>query len=141
MKKILFVRHCCLKECLFIVLALVLSLSSCRSKSERYIVDLEKFVNKVEHNSKSYSTEQWDEMDAEFSILTDRYEKLSPKLTDEERRKAGALTARFLKVRMTAVGEDVMDCVKDGLNFFEGFAEEVIKDINDYQNNNNEKGF
>jgi len=98
-------------------------------------------VNKVEHNSKSYSTEQWDEMDAEFSILTDRYEKLSPKLTDEEQRKAGALTARYLKVRMTAVGEDVMDCVKDGLNFFEGFAEEVIKDINDYQNNNNEKGF
>lgn len=112
-------------------------LSSCKSATERYIDGFEAFVVRTERNADNYNTEQWDKADMQFDNYTgERYEKVEQKLTPEQKKKVGELTARYYKLRVKSAGGDIIEKIKGGLNYIEGFAEEIMGGISDNENEN-----
>ena len=110
-------------------------LVSCQSASENYIRGFERFVSKVEKENANYTDEDWERKDLEFEKYTnEKYEKVEKKLTSNDRKKIGELTARYYKVRAMAYGNSLIDGVEEGIDYLDGFLNGLLK-----TNDNNEE--
>lgn len=90
---------------LIAVAILSLSLAACKPTSKSYIKHFQSFVEKIEKNGASYTDEQWDKADTEFTgFLDERYKEVKETLTDEDRKMVGELAARYIKARWQSLG-------------------------------------
>lgn len=114
------------------VLAGFLLFSACKSAPERYLTSFESFVVEIEQTANNYSDEQWQEADTRFEMFTgEEYKKVEHQLTTEQKKKVGELTARYYKMRAKSAGDDILDMIKGGLNYIEGFAEGLLNETNE----------
>ncbi|MBO4738586.1 MAG: hypothetical protein J5606_03390 [Bacteroidales bacterium] len=109
---------------------------SCQSGVKGYLRSFESFVDRIERHADSYTEKQWEKADNQFEIFTgEKYDKVEARLTSEQKKKVGELTARYYKVRLKSAGGDILDKIRGGLNYLEGFAGEIIDEVDKYQKN------
>lgn len=94
----------------------------------------ERFVKRVEKNATSYTNEQWEKNDEQLRKFVDQYDKEKHKLSSDDKRKVGELTVRYYKARMKGKGNNILDEIDGWLEYLNGFGEEIMKDIDNYQN-------
>ena len=78
--------------------ASLLCLGSCESKSR--VDELKEFVEKVEKEGSSYTEEQWEEVNEEFSKMLDKlneYEDMTPEELQEVAKLQGEFAAKAFK--------------------------------------------
>lgn len=114
-------------------LVLVVLVAACESTSIGYVNSFEKFVERVERNASSYSQEQWERNDGQLQKFVERYSKEKQKLTPDEKKKVGELTVRYYKARVKSLGFNVLGEIGGWLDYLKGFADEIMKDIENYQ--------
>lgn len=108
---------------------------SCASKQEKFLNNFESFILETEQNATSYSSNDWEAVDAQFErFMTEEQEIVEKELTSEQKKKVGELTARYYKVRAKSYGESLIDAIEDGLDYIEGFANGILNDNNDKNN-------
>ncbi len=115
-----------------IVVALLII--SCESTPIGYVNGFERFVMRIERNASNYTQEQWKQNDGQLQKYVERYQTEKSKLLPDEKRKVGELTFRYYKVRVKVVGFNVLGEIDGWLDYIEGFADEVMKDVEKYQN-------
>ena len=108
-------------------------LFSCQSSSKGYVTSFERFVMRVEQNASKYSNEEWDRNDANLHEMIDRYSVEKSKLSPDQKRKIGELTVRYYKARIKSFGFGVIGEIGDWLDFIQGFADEIMEEIENYQ--------
>ena len=117
-----------------LLVGIVMLLAACQSTPLGYVNSFERFVERVEKNASSYSQEQWNRNDEHLQKFIERYDKEKQKLSSDEKRKVGELTVRYYKARVKSMGLNILDEIGGWLDFLEGFADEIMKDIENYQN-------
>lgn len=118
----------------FIGIIIVLLLMACNSMPIGYVNSFERFVERVEKNALSYTKEQWEKNDEQQKKYVERYKTEKSKLTTDEKRKVGELTVRYYKARVKSMGFSILDEIGGWLDYLEGFANEIMKDVENYQN-------
>lgn len=118
----------------FIGIIIVLLLMACHSMPIGYVNSFERFVERVEKNALSYTKEQWEKNDEQQKKYVERYKTEKSKLTTDEKRKVGELTVRYYKVRVKSMGLSIFGGLRDWLDYIKGFADEIMEDIENYQN-------
>lgn len=113
---------------------MILLMVSCQSMPLSYVKSFEHFVERVEKNASSYSKEQWNRNDEQLQKYVERYNTEKSKLSTDEKRKVGELTVRYYKARVKSMGINIFGEIKDWLDYIEGFANEIMKDVENYQN-------
>lgn len=121
-------------ELLFGLVLILMVGVACQSKPLGYLNGFERFVERVERNASTYSQEQWNRNDEHLQKFIERYDKEKQKLSSDEKRKVGELTVRYYKARVKSMGLNILDEIGGWLDFLEGFADEIMKDIENYQN-------
>ena len=106
-------------------------LTSCQSKEERVLSNLEKLSMRIESNSQSFDDEDWDAVFVEYEQLHE--EAMQCDFTQEQikelGRVEGKLAAKLTKERAKSLGRDVRNLLETGKNYFDGFME-GLKDGN-----------
>lgn len=106
-------------------------LVSCKNATEKYVNSFESFVQRTERNAQNYTDEQWKRADTQFEAFTgERYEKIEHKLTSEQKKKVAELTARYYKLRVKSTGSELIESIKNGLNYIEGFTKGILGNDN-----------
>ena len=116
------------KSCIAGVMLLLLLLS-CQQKPRNYVGGFERFVVQIEQNASSYTSQDWENNDVKFEDYLERFNGQKAKLTTEEKKKIGELTARYYKARVKSVQNTVMNELNDWADFIEGFTNEIIGEI------------
>ena len=126
-----------IKKGIVIILSVcVIITTACSTGAKGYLRSFESFVERIERHADSYTEKQWEKADNQFEIFTgEKYDKVEACLTPEQKKKVGELTARYYKVRLKSAGGDILDNIRGGLNYLEGFAEEIIDEVDKYQQN------
>lgn len=112
--------------------ASLLCLGSCESKSR--VDELKEFVEKVEKEGSSYTEEQWEEVNEEFSKMLDKlneYEDMTPEELQEVAKLQGEFAAKAFKEQAGKAMEKagaVLDGFMQGLT---GDTEEEEDDSTD----------
>jgi len=110
--------------------AAILFFGACKSPEESYLDGFESFVERIEREAKDLSDEDWKKNDACFSeFVGEKYDKVKGELSYDGKKKVGELTARYCKSRAKASGKQFLDLIESGKNLFEGFAEEIMKEL------------
>ena len=120
----------------FTVLAVVLSimLTACQSASERYMNNLNRFVEGVEKNAATFSVEDWSNADAKLSQFTgEQYDKVKDHLSLDNKREVGRLVGRYYKTRLVTTGEQMLDDMKSGLGFLRGLGGGLLEDFGTFE--------
>lgn len=112
----------------------ILLFVSCQSSPLGYVDSFESFVERVEKNASSYSQEQWEKNDEKLQNYIERYDKEKQKLSSDEKRKVGELTVRYYKARMKSLGLNIIGEIGGWIDYLQGFADGITKDIENYQN-------
>lgn len=118
---------------LTIGLVLIL-MAACQSTPQGYVNSFERFVERVEKNASSYSIEQWEKNDEQLNKYVERYKTEKAKLSVDEKREVGGLTVRYYKARVKSIGFKIFGEIRDRLDYIKGFADEIMKDVENYQN-------
>ena len=110
-----------------IILALVISacLGACQ-RPKRYVNKFEKFVERVEENKNTYSTDEWEMNDERFMEFVENYRTVNQLLSSEENKHVGHLMGRYFKARLKSLG--IPGVIKKALGWFNcltGFVSEV----------------
>lgn len=113
---------------------LILLLMACKSTPIGYVDNFERFVERVEKNVSSCSQEQWEKNDERLQNFIERYDKEKKKLSSDDKKKVGELTVRYYKARVKSMGFSILDEIGGWLDYLEGFANEIMKDVENYQN-------
>ena len=118
------------------LIAIILSLLflSCESTPWSYMNTFERFVKRVEKKVSSYTKEQWEKNDEQLKKFVDQYYKEKQKLSSDEKRKVGELTVRYYKARVKAKGLNILGELDGWLEYLKGFGDEILKDVDNYQN-------
>ncbi len=119
---------------LLVGIVMILLFTSCQSKPLGYVDSFERFVERVEKNASSYSQEQWEKNDERLQNFIERYDKEKKKLSSDDKKKVGELTVRYYKARVKSMGFGILDEIGGWLDYLEGFANEIMKDVENYQN-------
>ena len=109
-------------------------LAACQSTPLGYVNSFERFVERVEKNASSYSQEQWERNDQHLQEFVERYNKKKQKLSPEQKRKVGELPGRYYKARVKSMGLNILGEIGGWLDYIKGFADEIMEDIENYQN-------
>ena len=117
---------------LLVGIIMILLLASCQSKPLGYVDSFERFVERVEKNASSYSQEQWEKNDERLQSFIERYDKEKQNLPSDEKRKVGELTVRYYKARAKSLGLNILGEIGDWLDYLQGFANEIMKDVENY---------
>ncbi|MBR0175860.1 MAG: hypothetical protein IJQ11_00320 [Bacteroidales bacterium] len=116
------------------VIMVALLFVACQSNPIGYVRNLERFVERVERDGATYSQEQWERYDEQLGKYVESYKTEKSKLTPEERRKVGELTIRYYKARAKYMGLGILGELGEWLDYLKGFADEIKKDVEKYQN-------
>ncbi len=109
--------------------------AACQSAAERYMNGFEDFVCEVETDASNFSEKDWEQNDAELDMYAnEKYENVVDELSSNDKKRVGELTARYYKVRAKSYGESLIDAIEDGLDYIEGFANGILNDNNDKNN-------
>ena len=111
----------------------VLLLASCQSMPLGYVTSFERFVERVERNSSSYSHKQWEKNDGQLQKYIEKYSREKQKLSPDEKRKVGELTVRYYKVRVKSMGLNFLGEIGGWLDYLKGFTDEIMEEIENYQ--------
>ena len=117
---------------LLLLAVLAVAFAACQSGAgaQVYLMEFEAFVEAVESNVDNYSQTDWERNDAEFSkFMGNKFEKVKDKLTSEEKKKVGELTARYYKAKMKSVGKSVKGKLNEWKDYLEGFTDEVKESL------------
>lgn len=115
---------------LLAILAVVFAACQSGAGAQAYLLEFEAFVEAVESNVDTYSQTDWERNDAEFSkFMGNRFEKVKDKLTAEEKKKVGELTARYYKAKMKSVGKTVKGKINEWKDYLEGFTDEMKESL------------
>ena len=117
---------------LFSLVLLAVAFASCQSGvgAQAYLIEFEAFIEGVESNVDTYSQTDWERNDAEFSkFMGSKFEKVKDKLTSEEKKKVGELTARYYKAKMKSAGKSLKGKIIEWKDYIEGFTEEVKESL------------
>jgi secreted Zn-dependent insulinase-like peptidase len=118
---------------LLVGIVMILLLASCQSKPLGYVDSFERFVERVEKNASSYSQEQWEKNDEKLQNYIERYDKEKKKLSSDEKKKVGELTVRYYKARVKSLRLNILGEIGDWIDYLQGFANEIMKDVENYQ--------
>lgn len=118
----------------FIGIIMILLFVSCKSTPWSYMNSFERFVERVEKNATSYTNEQWEKNDEQLKKYIDQYDKEKQKLSSGEKKKVGELTVRYYKARVKAKGLNIIGEIDGWLEYLKGFGDEIMKDVENYQN-------
>ena len=116
----------------FLLAMLAVALVACQSEAgaQVYLMEFEAFVEAVESNVDTYSETDWERNDAEFSkFMGNRLDKVKGKMTSEEKKKVGELTARYYKAKMKSVGKSVKGKINEWKDYLEGFTDEMKESL------------
>ncbi|MBQ0031152.1 MAG: hypothetical protein KBT32_12080 [Bacteroidales bacterium] len=102
-------------------LAIVVTLTSCTSKSESVIKDLNNIVERVE--KKDLSKEELETVFNDYEAVMKEYEKCADQMNEEQRKEWGRLQARYLKAIATEGIKGIGDQLKGVIDVFSGFIE------------------
>lgn len=94
-----------------------------------YISSLEKFVDKVENDWKSYDEDDWTNADEKMEVFEEKYDKYSEDLTDEEKKDVVLLIARYKLVRAKATGNTWLKDIKGWFNDNKDVFDEALEDL------------
>lgn len=119
---------------IFLLLLVCISLCACQTKSERYLVSYESFVNEVESNVDSYTAEDCEQILDAYELLKQKESEFSGKLSSEEMRRLGELDARFFKVQMKLMMIISSDVLKRGVEYGKGFFDGMTNGYDDMGN-------
>lgn len=109
--------------------ASLLCLGSCESKSR--VDELKEFVEKVEKEGSSYTEEQWEEVNEEFSKMLDKlneYEDMTPEELQEVAKLQGEFAAKAFKEQAGKAMEKA-GAMLDG--FMQGLTGDTEKEEDD----------
>lgn len=112
---------------------LILLLMACKSTPLGYVDSFERFVERVEKNASSYSQEQWEKNDERLQSFIERYDKEKQNLPSDEKRRVGELTVRYYKARVKSLGLNILGEIEDWIDYLQGFADEIMKNVENYQ--------
>lgn len=116
-----------------IILALVFSAcqGACQ-RHEKYVVNFERFVERVEENKNTYSTDEWKKNDERFIEFIKNYKTVNQLLSPEDNRDVGHMMGRYFKARLKSLG--IVGVIKEArawFNCLRGFVDEAkaLQDI------------
>ena len=113
-----------MKKILFILATIVL-MASCTSSLP---AQFDNIADKVEKNGASYSTEQWDKVNAEYDKLVEKYNQDADKLSDEQKKEINSAMGRYqaavLKAGLKGFGEALDGALEGAKGFIEGLTRE-----------------
>ena len=118
------------KPLLLLMMAVVFASCQFGPGAQAYLIEFEAFIEGIESNVDTYSQTDWERNDAEFSkFMGDKFEKVKDKLTSEEKKKVGELTARYYKAKMKSAGKSLKGKIIEWKDYIEGFTEEVKESL------------
>ena len=113
--------------------ASLLCLGSCESKSR--VDELKEFVEKVEKEGSSYTEEQWEEVNEEFSKMLDKlneYEDMTPEELQEVAKLQGEFAAKAFK-------EQAGKAMEKAGAMLDGFMQGLTGDTEDEEDDRKDK--
>ena len=115
-----------------LLLLLILSITiflSCTPAKTQYFTDLQAFVVKVEKEYPNYTDKDWENTKLAWEKLSkERYEKLEPNLTSEEKTSINVLFDRYEACRDKAVIKDLKNGIKSGIERASNFIKNIVND-------------
>jgi len=109
-----------------------LILSSC-NKKQNAIDDLENFSEELKENSAEYTSQDWEEANAEYEQLVEQVDQYE--YTDEELKEIGRLKARCLKQMSAGAMQQLQNGIHNFTKQLEGALEEFsLSDDNESDN-------
>ncbi|MDR0874445.1 MAG: hypothetical protein LBN27_13440 [Prevotellaceae bacterium] len=118
-----------MRKTLFVILTAFLTCACSQYSKTAYLKNFESFVADVEQNYQQFTEQDWQKKDAEFEEYSEKYYKKHKRdLTDAEKKKIGKLHARYLIAKSKGLGGNFLDDVKDGINYINGFFDELTED-------------
>lgn len=118
----------------FFVFLMALLFMACQSTPLAHVNSFERFVERVERNVPSFSTKRWEENDDRLQKYIEKYNKEKQKLSQDEKRKVGELTARYYKARVKSIGFNILGEIGNWLDYLKGCADDIMKEIENFQN-------
>ena len=108
-----------------IILFTAYVLTSCQTKEERVISNMEKLAELIESDGESFNNEDWNDVFVEYEQLQE--EATQCEFTQEQikelGRVEGRLAAKLTKERAKNLGRDFKNLLESGKGFVEGFVE------------------
>lgn len=83
--------------------------TSCATKQEKFIKNLEAFVTSVEEDFDNLTRADWDALDDECSAYYNEYKEYSREFTREQQRKITQLFTKYGKLRVKSIGTVIGD--------------------------------
>lgn len=108
--------------------------TSCQSKEERVINNLEKLAERINEDGEEFTDEEWEEVATEFAKLQD--EASDCNFDKEQSRQFGRAEAKVIKATVREggknIGRHLRDAFDQGAGMLEGFAEGISEsDVDD----------
>ena len=117
-----------MKKRILIVIAVCMTMMTammgCKSAEQRNIDRMETIVEKAETQGDTYSAEDWEVAISRFESALEKIETSDKKLTSEQLKEIGRLTARMAKVTTKYYFGVLTDVVSDKAQELSGFLEE-----------------
>lgn len=107
-----------------ICMTMMTAMMGCKSTEERNIDKLETIVEKAETQGDSYSEEDWEIAISRFEKALENIETSDKKLSPEQLKEIGRLTARMTKVTTKYYFGVLTDVMSDKAQELSGFMEE-----------------
>ena len=114
-----------------VYMALLTTITSCKSTQERNIDKLEKIVEKAESHGDNYSEKDWENSVAQFERVMESIESCNKRLSPEQLKEVGRLTARMTKATTKYYFGVFTDLASDKAMELSGFLEEMQEEADE----------